>query len=146
MGQDVLQLLVDRGDAVDCNELDLLACILLDAIFLQREGLDNVEDLYQPMQAAFLNKLVESDATQLLVCYELLQLGDIRVQPRNGRQEVCRVEISAETLKLVNDLVHVLEVVNRELRVGLLARDDLLIDAMASSLLRCSPVFPHNMQ
>ena len=98
------------------------------------------------MQAAFLNKLVESDATQLLVCYELLQLGDIRVQPRDGRQEVCRVEISAETLELVDDLVHVLEVVDRQLRVGLLARNDLLIDAMASPLLRRSPVLPHNMQ
>lgn len=43
-------------------------------MLLEREGLDYVKDLDQSLKAALFDELIESDAAQLFICDQLLQL------------------------------------------------------------------------
>ena len=115
-------------------------------MLLDRKSFDDVENLDELRQAALLHKLIESDATQLFIHNQLLQLRDVCVESRDCGQKRCRVEVSAKLLKVTDDPVHVFDVVDSELGVRFLALNYHIIHTLAPSMLRSSPKLPDNMQ
>ena len=115
-------------------------------MLLDRKSFDDIENLDQLIQAALLHKLVESDAAQLFIYNQLLQLRDVCVESRDCGQKLCRVEVFRKLLKVTDDLVHVFDIVNSELGIRFLALNYHLFYTVAPSILRIPPKLPHNMQ
>ena len=115
-------------------------------MLLDRKSFDDIENLDELIQAALLHKLVESDAAQLFIYNQLLQLRDVCVESRDCGQKLCRVEVFSKLLKVADDLVHVFDIVNSELGVRFLALNYDLFYTVTSSIRRSSPKLPHNMQ
>ena len=120
-------------------------------MLLDRKSFDDIKNLDELIQAALLHKLVEGDAAQLFIYYQLLQLRDVCVEPRDCGQKLCRVEVFRKLLEVTDDLVHVFDIVNGELGVRFLALNYHVVYTVTPSIrppfvLRFLPELPHNMQ